>query len=89
MAKNHWELNEKLPHEVNFMKELMGFVTSAFIAEFNSALMGFVTPAFIAKVNGALVTSHKGWRLLLSPLYMYKLRPSCQVSNTEIVSSIL
>ena len=57
------------------MKELMGFVTPAFIAEFNSALMEFVTPAFIAEfisalmgfvipayiaeVNGALVTSHK------------------------------
>ncbi|XP_028116485.1 uncharacterized protein LOC114314229 [Camellia sinensis] len=30
-------------------KELIGFVTSAFIAEFNSALMGFITPTFIAK----------------------------------------
>ncbi|KAI7991074.1 hypothetical protein LOK49_LG12G00359 [Camellia lanceoleosa] len=34
------------------------------------------------------MTSHKGWRLFLSPLYMYKLRPSCQVSNTEIFTSI-
>ena len=61
-------MNEKLPHEVSFMKELMGFVTSAFITESNRALMEFVTPAlmefvtpaFIAEVNGALVTSHKG-----------------------------
>ena len=67
----------------------MKFVTPAFITEFNSALMRFVTPTFITEVNGALMTSHKGWRLLLSPLYMYKLSPSCQVSNTEIVSSIL
>ena len=59
MAKTHREMIEKLPHEVSFMKELMGFVTSAFIAEFTSALMGFTTPTFIAKVNGALVTSHK------------------------------
>ena len=70
MAKNHWDLNEKLPHEVRFMKEVMRFVTPAFITEFNRALMGFVTPAlmgfvtpslmgfvtpaFIVEVNGAL-----------------------------------
>ena len=55
-------MNEKLPHEVSFMKEVMRFVTPAFITEFNRALMefvtpalmGFVTPAFIAEVNGAL-----------------------------------
>ena len=52
-------IEREIDHEISFMKELMGFVTSAFIAEFDSALMGFVTHAFIVEVNGALVTSHK------------------------------
>ena len=63
MAKIHWDLNEKLPHEVSFMeKKVLKFVTPA--------LLGFVTPAFIAEVNGALWTAINAGGSSLSPIHV-------------------